>query len=317
MKDFIKINENDNVIVALKELTAGETILAGTQEVTARETIPAGHKMAIRDIATGAEVIKYGFRIGNAKENIAAGQWVHVHNLKTALGDLLEYTYEPVETNVKKTEDVKFMGFARANGKVGVRNEVWIIPTVGCVNNIATAMAKAANARVKGSVEEVIAFPHPYGCSQMGDDQEHTRTILADLVNHPNAGGVLVLGLGCENSNIGELKKYIGDYDENRVKFLVCQECEDEMEEGAKLLNELIDYASAFRARADQCLKADCRNEVRRQRWILRNYGQSAGGQILRSSDRKGRHHDPYRSAGNVWRGDASNEPLRQQGTVR
>ena len=106
MKDFIKINENDNVIVALKELTAGETILAGTKEVTARETIPAGHKMAIRDIATGAEVIKYGFRIGNAKENIAAGQWVHVHNLKTALGDLLEYTYEPVETNVKKTEDV-------------------------------------------------------------------------------------------------------------------------------------------------------------------------------------------------------------------
>ena len=246
MKDFIKINENDNVIVALKELTAGETILAGTKEVTARETIPAGHKMAIRDIAAGAEVIKYGFRIGNAKENIAAGQWVHVHNLKTALGDLLEYTYEPVETNVKKTEDVKFMGFARADGKVGVRNEVWIIPTVGCVNNIATAMAKAANARVKGSVEEVIAFPHPYGCSQMGDDQEHTRTILADLVNHPNAGGVLVLGLGCENSNIGELKKYIGDYDENRVKFLVCQECEDEMEEGAKLLNELIDYASAF-----------------------------------------------------------------------
>ena len=207
MKDFIKINENDNVIVALKELTAGETILAGTQEVTARETIPAGHKMAIRDIAAGAEVIKYGFRIGNAKENIAAGQWVHVHNLKTALGDLLEYTYEPVETNVKKTEDVKFMGFARANGKVGVRNEVWIIPTVGCVNNIATAMAKAANARVKGSVEEVIAFPHPYGCSQMGDDQEHTRTILADLVNHPNAGGVLVLGLGCEKQQYQRIEK--------------------------------------------------------------------------------------------------------------
>ena len=161
MKDFIKINENDNVIVALKELTAGETILAGTQEVTARETIPAGHKMAIRDIATGAEVIKYGFRIGNAKENIAAGQWVHVHNLKTALGDLLEYTYEPVETNVKKTEDVKFMGFARANGKVGVRNEVWIIPTVGCVNNIATAMAKAANARVKGSVATFYPFTPP------------------------------------------------------------------------------------------------------------------------------------------------------------
>ncbi len=247
MKDFIKINENDNVIVALKELAPGESITVADVNVTAGETIPAGHKMAIRDIAAGAEVIKYGFRIGNAKEEIKAGQWVHVHNVGTALGDLLEYTYEPVPTALKATADATFLGFCRSDGNVGVRNEIWIIPTVGCVNNIATAMAKAANKRVKGSVEEVIAFPHPYGCSQMGDDQEHTRAILADLVNHPNAGGVLVLGLGCENSNIGELKKYIGAYDENRVKFLVCQECEDEMAEGEKLLDELIAYAGEFK----------------------------------------------------------------------
>lgn len=246
MKDFIRINENDNVIVALKELTPGESVAVGGETIVACETIPAGHKMAIRDISAETEVIKYGFRIGNAKEEIKAGQWVHVHNVGTALGDLLEYTYEPVPTGLKETEDATFMGYNRPDGKVGVRNEIWIIPTVGCVNNIATAMAKAATARVKGSVEEVIAFPHPYGCSQMGDDQEHTRTILADLINHPNAGGVLVLGLGCENSNIGELKKYIGAYDENRVKFLVCQECEDEMEEGAKLLDELIAYAAEF-----------------------------------------------------------------------
>lgn len=244
MKDFIKIHENDNVIVALRELEAGESVPVADGTVTACETIPAGHKMAIRDIAAGAEVVKYGFRIGNAKEDIKAGQWVHVHNVKTALGDLLEYTYEPVHTDVAETEHATFMGFCRPDGKVGVRNEIWIVPTVGCVNNIATAMAAAANKRVRGSVEEVIAFPHPYGCSQMGDDQEHTRTILADLVKHPNAGGVLVLGLGCENSNIGELKKYIGEYDENRVKFLVCQECEDEMEEGEKLLDELIAYAA-------------------------------------------------------------------------
>lgn len=247
MKDFIKINDKDNVIVALKELTAGESISVGKDVITAKEIIPAGHKMAIRDIEAGAEVVKYGFRIGNAKERISAGQWVHVHNVGTALGDLLEYAYEPVQTEVKETEDVTFMGFKRPDGKVGVRNEVWIIPTVGCVNNIATAMAKDANARVKGSVEEVIAFPHPYGCSQMGDDQEYTRTLLADLINHPNAGGVLVLGLGCENSNIEVLKPYIGDYDENRVKFLVCQEQEDEMEAGAELLDELIAYASEFR----------------------------------------------------------------------
>lgn len=246
MKDFIKIHENDNVIVALKELAAGEKVSAAGVEVTALETIPAGHKMAITDIPEGGDVVKYGFRIGNAKEAIAAGRWVHTHNVKTALGDLLEYTYEPVQTEEKQTEDRTFMGFARPDGKAGVRNEIWIIPTVGCVNNIASAMAKRANAHVHGSVEEVIAFPHPYGCSQMGDDQEHTRTILADLVNHPNAGGVLVLGLGCENSNIEELKKYIGAYDEKRVRFLVCQEHEDEMEAGDQILSELIDYAAGF-----------------------------------------------------------------------
>lgn len=246
MKDFIKIHEHDNVIVALKELSKGEEVAVAGTTVTAAETIPAGHKMAISDIKQGGDVVKYGFRIGNAKEDIKAGHWVHTHNVKTALGDLLEYTYEPVETEKKQTEDRTFMGFNRPDGKVGVRNEIWIIPTVGCVNNIATAMAKAANAKVHGTVEEVIAFPHPYGCSQMGDDQEHTRTILADLVNHPNAGGVLVLGLGCENSNIDELKKYIGSYDENRVKFLVCQEHEDEMEVGAQLLSELIDYVAGF-----------------------------------------------------------------------
>lgn len=250
MQDFLKINENDKVVVALKTIPAGETVTVDVQgekrQITALEEIPAGHKMAICDIPAGAEVIKYGYRIGNAKENIRAGAWVHTHNLKTALGDLLEYQYEPVEVEEKHTEDVTFMGFKRPDGKVGVRNEIWIIPTVGCVNNVATAIARQANRFVKGTVEEVIAFPHPYGCSQMGDDQEHTRQILADLINHPNAGGVLVLGLGCENSNIDVLKNYIGDYDENRVRFLVAQECEDEIAEAVEVVKELIGYASGF-----------------------------------------------------------------------
>lgn len=250
MQDFLKINENDKVVVALKTIPAGETVTVDAQgekkQITALEEIPAGHKMAICDIPAGEEVIKYGYRIGNAKENIRAGAWVHTHNLKTALGDLLEYQYEPVEVEEKHTEDVTFMGFKRPDGKVGVRNEIWIIPTVGCVNNVATAIARQANRFVKGTVEEVIAFPHPYGCSQMGDDQEHTRQILADLINHPNAGGVLVLGLGCENSNIDVLKNYIGDYDENRVRFLVAQECEDEIAEAVEVVKELIGYASGF-----------------------------------------------------------------------
>lgn len=256
MKNFIKIHENDNVIVALKEISKGEEIVLENVKqdssadsktaVTALETIPAGHKMAVRDIPLHGAVTKYGFQIGNAKEEIRAGQWVHVHNIKTALGELLDYTYEPVQTALQPGEEAFFQGFLRPDKKAGVRNEIWIIPTAGCVNSIAVSMARSANERIKGSVDAVIAFPHPYGCSQMGDDQKHTRTILADLICHPNAGGVLVLGLGCENSNIGELKRYIGEYDENRVKFLVCQECGDEMAEGARLLDELIAYAAGF-----------------------------------------------------------------------
>lgn len=249
MKEFIKIHEGDNVIVALKDLTPGtEITLEDGKKVIATQEIPAGHKMAIRDIAAGGQVIKYGAPIGNAKETISAGQWVHVHNLKTALGDLLEYVYEPVampkDEAAKNSGELTFQGFLREDGTVGVRNEIWIIPTVGCVNNVATALAKRANAYVHGSVEEVIAFPHPYGCSQMGDDQENSRKILADLIRHPNAGGVLVLGLGCENSNIPVLKPYLENYDEKRVRFLVCQEVDDEMEEGEKLLRELIDQAA-------------------------------------------------------------------------
>lgn len=250
MQNFIKINESDNVIVALNPIPAGTAITVsgkkGNITVAATEEIPAGHKMALCEIPAGSEVIKYGFRIGHAKEDIHAGAWIHTHNVKTALGDLLDYTYEPVSVEIEEKEEATFMGFVRKDGKVGVRNEIWIIPTVGCVNNVATAIAKQANAFVEGSVDEVIAFPHPYGCSQMGDDQEHTRTILADLVNHPNAGGVLVLGLGCENSNIDELKKYIGEYDPDRVKFLVAQESDDEMADGVALCKELIDYAKAF-----------------------------------------------------------------------
>lgn len=249
MKEWIKIHENDNVIVALQEIPAGKTV----EGVIALCDIPAGHKMAIKPIAAGGEVIKYGFRIGNAIEEVPAGQWIHTHNLKTALGDLLEYRYEPVETPKETSEDATFMGYKRPNGQVGVRNEIWIVPTVGCVNNIATAMAKAANERlagmseeVKARVGEVIAFPHPYGCSQMGDDQENTREILSDLINHPNAAGVLVLGLGCENSNIEVLKPYIGEYDANRVKFLVCQETEDEMAAAEPLIDDLIAYAATF-----------------------------------------------------------------------
>lgn len=246
MQDFIRIHEDDNVAVALRPIAKGEELTVGQYQVTTQEEIPQGHKFALKPIAKGSEVIKYGFRIGFAKEDVPAGGWVHVHNLKTALGDLLTYTYEPVSSGLKETEHAYFEGFRRTDGKAGVRNEIWIIPTVGCVNSIAKALEKKAQKLVGGTVEDVIAFNHPYGCSQMGDDQENTRKLLADLIHHPNAGGVLVLGLGCENSNIPVLKEYIGEYDEQRVKFLQCQDVEDEQAAAMELLEELAVYAGAF-----------------------------------------------------------------------
>ena len=246
MQDVIKINQEDNVAVALRPIAKGDTLEIGGISVTTLEEIPQGHKVALAPVEEDGEVVKYGFRIGFAKEAIAKGQWVHVHNLKTALGDLLTYEYEPTNPSVAEGGPATFQGFRRTDGKAGVRNEIWIIPTVGCVNSIARALEKEAQKLVGGSLEEVVAFPHPYGCSQMGDDQEHTRTVLADMIHHPNAGGVLVLGLGCENSNIPVLKEYIGDYDERRVRFLQCQDAEDEHQAAMEILEELAAYAKGF-----------------------------------------------------------------------
>ena len=254
MNKFLQIDGNDNVVVCLESIKAGEEIsFPDGSSVTALDDIPAGHKMSVKNIEKGGNVIKYGYPIGHVTEDVKPGNWIHTHNTKTNLEGILEYKYEPDSEAIAEkigtmgSERGYFNGYVRENGEVGIRNEIWIIPTVGCVNNIATALAKEGSHMIKGSIDEVVAFTHNYGCSQTGDDQEHTRTILADLIKHPNAGGVLVLGLGCENSNIDVLKNYLGDIDEKRVKFLVCQESDDEMEDGINLLKELIDEASGDR----------------------------------------------------------------------
>lgn len=247
MQEYIRINKKDNVAVALKELEAGLLVNLDNVRLTLVDNIPAGHKFALKAIAKDEVIVKYGFPIGYAVQDINPGTWIHTQNIKTTLGDILDYSYQPTYTSMEGTEKAYFNGFRRSDGKVGVRNEIWIIPTVGCVNSIASALEKKTSDQINGSVEGVIAFPHPYGCSQMGDDQDNTRKILANLVNHPNAGGVLVLGLGCENSNIAELKPYIGTYDEKRVKFLQCQDVEDEMEAAEACIAELISYAGTFK----------------------------------------------------------------------
>ena len=244
MKRFIRINSLDDVGVALSPLKKGEELNVDGIEVTLLEDIPLGHKFSLRDIKENDEVIKYGYPIGYAKCDIKKGSHVHIHNIKTTLGDLLEYKYNPNFKELNETEKRTFKGYLRQDGSVGVRNEIWIIPTVGCMNSVASEIEQEAQALIKGNVDAIYAFRHPYGCSQMGDDQENTRNILADLINHPNAGGVLVLGLGCENSNIDVLKPYIKNNDSNRIKYLVAQKCEDEVSQALKLIEELVDICS-------------------------------------------------------------------------
>lgn len=245
--EFIKIHENDNVAIALMPLEKGKLVTTPRGTVALTEDIPQGHKFAVEDIEEGKCVNKYGYPIGKATAPIKKGDWVHIHNLKTGLGEMLTYTYQPNSVPILPTNKATFEGYVRPNKKVGIRNEVWIIPTVGCVNSIATEIIEEVKSFATGKVDKVHTYNHPYGCSQMGEDQMNTKKALAALVNHPNAGAVLVLGLGCENNNITEFKKVLGDYDEDRVKFLECQNYEDEVEVGVQMMKELITYAASFK----------------------------------------------------------------------
>ncbi|MBE6673546.1 MAG: altronate dehydratase [Ruminococcaceae bacterium] len=198
-----------------------------------------GHKYALCSIKNGENVIKYGSPIGHATCDINVGEHVHTHNVKTNLCGNLEYTYNYKDYGIERVDsDLYFDGYVRENGDVGIRNDIWIVNTVGCVNKVAENLARITGAK---------CFPHPYGCSQLGEDQTVTQKILCGMINHPNAGGVLVLGLGCENNNIGEMKKVLGEYNLNRVKFLNCQDFEDEIAEGVSIIEELRAYANTFK----------------------------------------------------------------------
>ena len=220
----IKINEKDNVAVMLE----GEL---------------SGHKIALNDIKKGENIIKYGYPIGHATEDIKKGDHVHTHNIKTNLSGVLEYKYEPQRNEIPKTEKRTFMGYRRADGKVGIRNEIWIVNTVGCVNKTSEILAREADKLYGDMCDGVFNYVHPFGCSQLGDDQKMTQNVLKGLVNHPNATGVLVLGLGCENNNISVFKTVLGEVDENRVKFMSTQDFDDEIGEGLRLIGELAEYA--------------------------------------------------------------------------
>ena len=237
-KSTIIINKLDNVAVALRDLKKGEV----HEGVTLLEDITKGHKFALRDIKKGEEIVKYGSDIAYATADIPAGSHVHTHNVHTNLSENLEYTYNKVECPKKYAVPRKINVYARANGDVGIRNELWIIPTVGCVNGQAKLIADTFKNRYgTEGFDGVYVFTHPYGCSQLGDDHERTKLILQKMVRHPNAGGVLVIGLGCENNQMGPFKEGLGEIDESRVKFLICQDETDEIEAGVALVKQIAD----------------------------------------------------------------------------
>ncbi len=239
MKDYIIINPIDNVAVVLRPFSKGEKV----ENVVLLEDIPQAHKVALKDIKKGENVIKYGSPIGHATMDICTGQHVHTHNVATNLDDVITYSYEPNYPEVlgyrsDRTVEV----YERSSGEYGIRNELWIIQTVGCVSGMAKDIIESFKAQYDTSkIDGIYTFQHPFGCSQMGADLELTRTLLQDMVKHPNAGGVLVLGLGCEENLVSKFKETLGDYDESRTRFLIAQEVSDEVTEGVKLLKELYD----------------------------------------------------------------------------
>lgn len=240
-------HKRDNVAVALRPIKKGEKLSIDDFTVTCNQDIPQGHKIALLDLPENTNVIKYGFPIGHTTENVKAGDWLHSHNLKTNLDGELEYTYEPDLSHQVHYEkqNLTFKGYKRDNGKVGIRNDLLIVPTVGCVNGMAELILREFKEKHPdlGPFDNITILKHPYGCSQLGEDHANTRSVLIDAVKHPNAGGVLVFGLGCENNTVTEFKEKLGPVDASRVKFLIAQEVYDEVDAGVDLLEEILEAA--------------------------------------------------------------------------
>ncbi|WP_138754255.1 UxaA family hydrolase [Paenibacillus sinopodophylli] len=256
MNSWVRLHEQDHVVIALQSFAKGDKLsLENGIELEVQDEVPKGHKVLARAVAAGEHVLKFGYSIGVAKEAIKPGSWVHTHNMGTGLKGFLDYTYEQHAEDEDKDEPKgasldagrTFQGFVRENGDVGIRNEIWIINTVGCINKTCEIVARKAHALYEGRVEGVFHFAHPFGCSQLGDDLVHTQKLLASLVNHPNAAGVLVIGLGCENNQIDAFKQAIGEHSSERVKFIKSQEAEDEIEEALELVEQLVGYAERFK----------------------------------------------------------------------
>jgi len=238
--DAFQVDPRDDVAAALREIRAGEHLLG----VVAAQDIPMGHKIALHDLAEGQSVLKFGYPIGHATRAIVAGEHVHTHNVATSLQGSGAYLYHPAHDPAQPGAAPTFEGYVRADGRVGTRNEIWILPTVGCVARTSTKIAEISGRRAAGRVDGVHAFTHPHGCSQLSEDLDGTRRILAALAAHPNAGGVLIVGLGCESNQIDRLLDGVDPQARGHIRMLTAQMAGDEVEEGVAIVDGLIEQAS-------------------------------------------------------------------------
>jgi len=259
MTDLIILHPKDDVGVALRPLTAGAhtvvTINGKEHAIELAEDVPKGHKVALRVIEKDRSVMKFGYSIGKASQLILPGAWVHTHNLKTGLAGEVEYQYTPGRKSDPSfapggspvEAGRTFQGYLRRNGEAGIRNEIWIINTVGCINKTCELLARLADQQFRGrGIDGVYHFPHPYGCSQLGDDLAHTQRLLASLARHGNAAGVLIVGLGCENNQIDQMQALIGEEEPGRVRYMRAQDVEDELASGLAMIEELVNYAERY-----------------------------------------------------------------------
>lgn len=247
MSKYIKINSADNVVVAIEDLVEGDLLTVDGVAIVIKNPVPTGHKIALVPIAQNENVIKYGYAIGHATIDIATGEHVHTHNIKTNLHDNLEYVYHPVHPKLDiPKSDITVNVYKRNNGTYGIRNELWIVPTVGCVNGQAQMIVNRLKTDLDVShIDDIRVYTHNYGCSQLGDDHENTKQALAALTMHPNAGGIFVMSLGCENNQQSEFRVAMGNFDEDRVKFVISQQVADEIESGFEMMKELIEKMRA------------------------------------------------------------------------
>ena len=303
---FLKINSADSVVVCLAPKKKGDIISVDGKNIVVNQDTPAGHKVLIKDVVEGEDIIKYGYPIGHARQSMKAGDWVNENNLKTNLSGTLEYTYRPVSEKLSiKDEKRTFKGYVRKNGDVGVRNEIWIVPTVGCVNGIAERLATQLRQETgEEGIDAIWTWHHNFGCSQLSEDHENTRKVLRDICLHPNAGGVLVLSLGCENNQVGRLRQ--GPY--QAACHPACRGRRDGSRYGDS--SRPLRSGQARQTRGCQRQQTAYRVEVWWLRRLLGHHGQPIGWRVLRLARSSGRHQRTDRGSRDVWCRDHSDESL-------